>query len=85
MKGSARQFPCQFKTINVSILSLLIPLLNHVALFLIVLNYGCWSFEVHARRLAALKALTSCSTSSSEMMEKLNEIVFGILEKVGHP
>ncbi|XP_066382616.1 uncharacterized protein [Miscanthus floridulus] len=38
--------------------------------------------EFHARRLAALKALTSCSTSSSEMMEKLNEIVFGILEKV---
>ncbi|ONL96340.1 SH3 domain-containing protein [Zea mays] len=40
------------------------------------------SDDVHARRLAALKALTSCSTSSSEMMEKLNEIVFGILEKV---
>ncbi|CAD6210548.1 unnamed protein product [Miscanthus lutarioriparius] len=38
--------------------------------------------EFHARRLAALKALTSCSTSSSEMMEKLNEIVFGTLEKV---
>ncbi|WVZ56384.1 hypothetical protein U9M48_006925 [Paspalum notatum var. saurae] len=38
--------------------------------------------EFHARRLAALKALTSCSTNSSEMMEKLNEIVFGILEKV---
>lgn len=42
------------------------------------------AFEVHARRLAALKALTSASTSSSEMMEKLSEIVFGILEKVGH-
>jgi hypothetical protein len=39
-------------------------------------------FEVHARRLAALKALTSASTSSSEMLEKLSEIVFGILEKV---
>ncbi|KQK22427.1 uncharacterized protein LOC100843701 [Brachypodium distachyon] len=38
--------------------------------------------EFHARRLAALKALTSSSTSSSEMLEKLNEIVFGILEKV---
>ncbi|XP_062216117.1 uncharacterized protein LOC133916456 [Phragmites australis] len=37
--------------------------------------------EFHARRLAALKALTS-SASSSEMMEKLYEIVFGILEKV---
>ena len=40
------------------------------------------AFEVHARRLAALKALTSASTSSSEMMEKIYEIVFGILEKV---
>lgn len=38
--------------------------------------------EFHARRLAALKALTSSSTSSSEMLEKLSEIVFGILEKV---
>ncbi|RCV45478.1 hypothetical protein SETIT_9G457500v2 [Setaria italica] len=38
--------------------------------------------EFHARRLAALKALTSASPGSSEMMEKLNEIVFGILEKV---
>ncbi|CAM0872412.1 unnamed protein product [Alopecurus aequalis] len=37
--------------------------------------------EFHARRLAALKALTSSSTSSSEMLEKLSEIVFGILEK----
>ncbi|KAL6907590.1 hypothetical protein ACP4OV_002629 [Aristida adscensionis] len=38
--------------------------------------------EYHARRLAALKALTSSATSSSEMLEKLSEIVFGILEKV---
>ncbi|RLN43271.1 uncharacterized protein C2845_PM01G10310 [Panicum miliaceum] len=38
--------------------------------------------EFHARRLAALKALTSASTNSSEMMEKISEIVFGILEKV---
>ncbi|XP_062210700.1 uncharacterized protein LOC133912127 [Phragmites australis] len=38
--------------------------------------------EFHARRLAALKALTSSSSSSSEMLAKLNEIVFGILEKV---
>ncbi|OEL16381.1 hypothetical protein BAE44_0022600 [Dichanthelium oligosanthes] len=36
--------------------------------------------EFHARRLAALKALTSAS--SSEMREKISEIVFGILEKV---
>jgi uncharacterized protein YhhL (DUF1145 family) len=42
------------------------------------------AFKVHAQRLAALKALTSASTASSEMMEKLNKIVFGILEKVGH-
>uniref|UniRef100_A0A804MK38 Uncharacterized protein n=1 Tax=Zea mays TaxID=4577 RepID=A0A804MK38_MAIZE len=33
-------------------------------------------------RLAVLKALTSCSTGSSEMMEKLNKIVFDILEKI---
>ncbi|CAL9099513.1 unnamed protein product [Musa textilis] len=39
--------------------------------------------EFHARRLAALKALTSTSASSSEILEKLYEIVFGILEKVG--
>ncbi|CAN6284810.1 unnamed protein product [Urochloa humidicola] len=38
--------------------------------------------EFHARRLAALKALTSASPGSSEMMEKLYEMVFGILEKV---
>ncbi|KAG2553099.1 hypothetical protein PVAP13_9KG509700 [Panicum virgatum] len=43
---------------------------------------GSISSHVHARRLAALKALTSASTSSSEMMEKIYEIVFGILEKV---
>jgi hypothetical protein len=39
-------------------------------LFLTVLNYGCCSFEVHAWRLDTLKALTSFSTSSFEMMEK---------------
>ncbi|ONK62002.1 uncharacterized protein A4U43_C08F35790 [Asparagus officinalis] len=38
--------------------------------------------EFHARRLAALKALTAASTSSSEVLAKLYEIVFGILEKV---
>ncbi|KAL6649638.1 hypothetical protein ACP70R_013862 [Stipagrostis hirtigluma subsp. patula] len=38
--------------------------------------------EFHARRLAALKALTSSASSNSEMLEKLYEIVFGILEKV---
>ncbi|WOL18057.1 hypothetical protein Cni_G26850 [Canna indica] len=39
--------------------------------------------EFHARRLAALKALTSASANSSDILEKLYEIVFGILEKVG--
>ncbi|XP_074578374.1 uncharacterized protein LOC141834884 [Curcuma longa] len=39
--------------------------------------------EFHSRRLAALKALTSASASNSEILEKLYEIVFGILEKVG--
>ncbi|XP_078427619.1 SH3 domain-containing protein isoform X2 [Wolffia australiana] len=38
--------------------------------------------EVHARRLAALKALTFVSPSNSEILTKLYEIVFGILEKV---
>ncbi|CAA6655098.1 unnamed protein product [Spirodela intermedia] len=38
--------------------------------------------EVHARRLAALKALTFVSPSNSEILSKLYEIVFGILEKV---
>lgn len=38
-------------------------------------------FEVHARRLQALKALTYASTSP-EIMQKLFEIVFGILDKV---
>jgi uncharacterized protein YhhL (DUF1145 family) len=57
---------------------------NHVTWLFVVLKSLMLTFEVHARRLAALKALTSASTGSSEMMEKLNEIVFGILEKVGH-
>ncbi|MQL81584.1 hypothetical protein Taro_014042 [Colocasia esculenta] len=38
--------------------------------------------EVHARRLAALKALTFAPPSSSEILSKLYEIVFSILEKV---
>ncbi|XP_077225720.1 SH3 domain-containing protein isoform X3 [Tasmannia lanceolata] len=38
--------------------------------------------EIHARRLAALKALTFAPASSSEILSKLYEIVFGILEKV---
>ena len=51
-------------------------------LLCLIINLRILIFEVHARRLAALKALTSSSTSSSEMLEKLSEIVFGILEKV---
>ncbi|KAL5991580.1 hypothetical protein ACLOJK_012489 [Asimina triloba] len=38
--------------------------------------------EFHARRLAALKALTFAPSGDSRIMEKLYEIVFGILEKV---
>ncbi|XXG66397.1 hypothetical protein AAC387_Pa05g3885 [Persea americana] len=38
--------------------------------------------EFHARRLAALKALTFAPASHSEILAKLYEIVFGILEKV---
>nr|XP_010928926.1 uncharacterized protein LOC105050551 isoform X2 [Elaeis guineensis] len=38
--------------------------------------------EVHARRLAALKSLSAASPSSSQILGKLYEIVFGILEKV---
>ncbi|XP_054780041.1 uncharacterized protein LOC129287810 isoform X2 [Prosopis cineraria] len=39
--------------------------------------------EFHARRLQALKALTSASSNNSEILSRLYEIVFGILEKVG--
>lgn len=68
---------------------MLFNFLNQACLILIKLHWvvlhsaKLWIlvFEVHARRLAALKALTS-STSNSEMLEKLYEIVFGILEKV---
>ncbi|XP_058109282.1 uncharacterized protein LOC131252645 isoform X2 [Magnolia sinica] len=38
--------------------------------------------EFHARRLAALKALTFAPSGNSEILAKLYEIVFGILEKV---
>lgn len=69
---------------------MLFNFLNQACLILIKLHWvvlhssKLWIlvFEVHARRLAALKALTSSSTSNSEMLEKLYEIVFGILEKV---
>ncbi|XP_028805140.1 TSET complex member tstB [Neltuma alba] len=39
--------------------------------------------EFHARRLQALKALTSAPSNNSEILSRLYEIVFGILEKVG--
>ncbi|CAK9165952.1 unnamed protein product [Ilex paraguariensis] len=37
--------------------------------------------EFHARRLQALKALTNAPSSNSEILAKLYEIVFGILDK----
>ncbi|XP_010496142.1 PREDICTED: uncharacterized protein LOC104773261 isoform X1 [Camelina sativa] len=40
-------------------------------------------FEFHARRLQALKALTYSPSGNSELLSKLYEIVFGILDKVG--
>lgn len=39
-------------------------------------------FEVHARRLQSLKALTYAPETNSEILSRLYEIVFGILEKV---
>ncbi|XP_061347585.1 uncharacterized protein LOC133293078 [Gastrolobium bilobum] len=41
--------------------------------------------EFHARRLQALKALTYAPSSNTEVLSRLYEIVFGILEKVGDP
>ncbi|GFS44291.1 SH3 domain-containing protein [Actinidia rufa] len=38
--------------------------------------------EFHARRLQALKALTYAPSSSSEILSRLYEIVFGLLDKV---
>ncbi|KAH1235801.1 hypothetical protein GmHk_08G021178 [Glycine max] len=39
--------------------------------------------EFHARRLQSLKALTYAPSSNSDVLSRLFEIVFGILEKVG--
>ncbi|OMP05175.1 hypothetical protein CCACVL1_02029, partial [Corchorus capsularis] len=39
--------------------------------------------EFHARRLQALKALTYAPSSNTEILSRLYEIVFGILDKVG--
>lgn len=39
--------------------------------------------EFHARRLQALKALTYAPSSNYEILSKLYELVFGILDKVG--
>jgi hypothetical protein len=39
-------------------------------------------FEVHARRLQSLKALTYAPSTNSDILSRLYEIVFGILEKV---
>lgn len=41
--------------------------------------------EFHPRRLQALKALTYAPSSSSEILSKLYEIVFSILDKVADP
>lgn len=41
--------------------------------------------EFHARRLQALKALTYAPSSNSEILSRLYEIVFGILDKVADP
>ncbi|KAI3447278.1 hypothetical protein Pfo_003943 [Paulownia fortunei] len=41
--------------------------------------------EFHARRLQALKALTYSPSSNSEILSKLYEIVFSILDKVAEP
>ncbi|KAK4382845.1 Serine/threonine-protein kinase STY13 [Sesamum angolense] len=41
--------------------------------------------EVHARRLQALKALTYAPSSNSEILSRLYEIVFSILDKVAEP
>ncbi|KAJ8624373.1 hypothetical protein MRB53_032903 [Persea americana] len=38
--------------------------------------------EIHARRIAALKALTFAPASNSQILAKMYEIVFGILDKV---
>lgn len=38
--------------------------------------------EVHGKRVAALKALTYAPTSNDDLLNKLYEIVFGILDKV---
>ncbi|KAK7358477.1 hypothetical protein VNO77_00405 [Canavalia gladiata] len=39
--------------------------------------------EFHARRLQSLKALTYAPSTNSDVLSRLYEIVFGILEKVG--
>lgn len=41
--------------------------------------------EFHARRLQSLKALTYAPPTDSDVLSRLYEIVFGILEKVGDP
>ncbi|KAL3533197.1 hypothetical protein ACH5RR_006718 [Cinchona calisaya] len=41
--------------------------------------------EFHPRRLQALKALTYAPSSNSDILSKLYEIVFGILDKVADP
>ncbi|KAG9160397.1 hypothetical protein Leryth_008799 [Lithospermum erythrorhizon] len=41
--------------------------------------------DFHARRLQAVKALTYAPSSNAEILSKLYEIVFGVLDQVGTP
>jgi hypothetical protein len=46
------------------------------------LTFSSINFEVHARRLQALKALTYAPSNNSDILSRLYEIVFGILHEV---
>lgn len=46
------------------------------------LTFSFINFEVHARRLQALKALTYAPSNNSDILSRLYEIVFGIFDQV---
>jgi len=46
------------------------------------LNFSSINFEVRAWRLQALKALTYAPSNNSDILSRLFEIVFGILDRV---
>jgi hypothetical protein len=46
------------------------------------LTFSSINFEVHAWRLQALKALTYAPSNNSDILSRLYEVVFGILDKV---